>query len=118
MLVYVIAKLSGFLFISIDFQTFQLKQTIGSIAFIALSFGFSFFAMAYDARLPIFQMIHSVTAEMIVNYGIFGSVWITCLFKLLNLSQSENFRTIILNFKWLGLKVSYWVQTLLEKKFK
>lgn len=91
--IYLTTKLSGFLYISIDFKSKDLevkKQFLNVIAFI-ISFGLSLIASSYDAYLPVAHVTHSRLLDMGVNISIHISVWLASLMKPINVVQSNRF---------------------------
>ena len=105
LLIYCVAKLSAFFFISIDFKTFRLKSSILNVVVILLSFGFNLLAMINDYGLPFERFTHSIVMEIFTNAVIRVFAWAAGALKLLNLLQNQKLHRMLENFRWLDSKV-------------
>ena len=90
-LIYGVAKLSGFFFIAMDFQTFNFEQKLWNFTPIVLSIDFSIFAMMNFEKMSVTAFTSSINLEIIVNNVMILSIWMNCLAKFLHLIQNEFF---------------------------
>lgn len=101
-LIYYVAKLSGVVYISIDFSSKKLviKKSFWNIAIFAISFGFSLVSCSFDYYLPVARITHSEILEIGFNFIIFFSIWTSCILKAADGFQSNRFFDILSKLQW------------------
>lgn len=105
-LIYAVAKLSGFFFVSINFENLTLTKNFWHYAFVVYSFGLSFATIFYDAYFPLVEITHSKIMELGINLIFASTVWIVFLLKLTTFAYSDKFFKVIKNLHWCCVKVS------------
>lgn len=108
-LIYGISKLSGFLFISIDFNdsnVITIKQSRLNYVIFAISFGFSLFANTFDAHLNIVTITQSKLTEIGVHFVTRCMLVSMCVLKLLNIVYKRRFFEIVSKLHWCHMKVN------------
>lgn len=103
--IYKAAKFSGFVFISIDFKSFKIRQTKWNFAALCLSFALSFLANFFDAYMNITLVTRSKLMELGVNIIVRAFLYVTCILKTSNYIQSKKFFQVIKNLQWCNTKV-------------
>lgn len=103
--IYKVAKFSGFVFMSIDFKSFQIIPSKWNFVAFALSLGLSFLANFFDAYLNIALVTRSELMEMGVNIIVRVFIYVACILKVSNALQSKKFFRIIKNLQWCDTKV-------------
>lgn len=101
-IIYFMSKISGFIYISIDFDSNKLavKKHFWNTVLFASSFGFSLAANSYDSWLPVSDVTHSKLLEIGTNFIAFFTIWATCFLKVANGIQSQRFFEILSNLQW------------------
>lgn len=106
--IYKVAKLSGFVFISIDFkskQKLKTKKDFRNIIIFVISFCLSLFSITYDAKFTVMNVTHSKLMEIIINLMVDLLVFSPCLIKIVNVFQRLQFFSIISGLHWTEQKV-------------
>lgn len=105
--VYSVAKYSGFLFTSIDFDSKQLKviSCKYNYAIFLASFGLSLAANFYPGYLPVADVAHSKILEIGVNLIIKALLVVVCVLKIAVLFQNDKFFFILSNMQRVHEKV-------------
>lgn len=95
--IFGIVKFSGFIFISIDLSSDEIKvrKYWGNGVLFVASFGLSFIANSYDAYLPTSPIAHSKILEIGTNVIVRLRIYITCFLKLASVIHSKTFFNII-----------------------
>lgn len=104
--IYGVAKISGFIFVSIDFDSMKIKQRLCTKVFYVLSFAFSFAAVYYDSDMDVGKVTRSKLMEMGVNVVIRITVYSALLLKVVNTFYDKKFYEIIKKLSWCHSKVS------------
>lgn len=107
-LIYGVTKLSGFLFISIDFsgsEGLKSYKHFWNWILFGINFGFSLFSLSYDGVLAVIDVTHSRIMEVGLNLLVYTTINITWFVKVLNVVHGRTFFTILSNFQWVELKV-------------
>lgn len=107
--IYLTIKLSGFLYISIDFESEKVKlkkQLLNIFVVLTTSFGLSFIANTYDGYLPVADVTHSGLLDMGLNFALKSLIWLACLMKIANIVQSNRFFESLSILQWNERKVS------------
>lgn len=107
-LIYRVTKLSGFVFISIEFETtarLKIKKDFWNILIFALSFGLSLYSLTYDGRFAVMDVTHSKIMEIIINLMIDLMIFSPCFIKPVNACMSLKFFKIYSYLHWSELKV-------------
>lgn len=96
--IYVVSKISGYVFISIDFDSDSIicirKQWWNFLLF-AISFGFSFSSNFLIGYLPIAKVTHSMLNEFGVNVMMKATIRIYSFLKIANAMQNQKFFKIL-----------------------
>lgn len=106
--IYFISKLSGFLFISVDFKgpsKFVMQRNFLSFIIFGISFGVSSYANTFDGYLPISVITHSYLTEIGINLFTHFSLISMCVLKLLNIIYKRRFFEIVSKLYWCHIKV-------------
>lgn len=107
--IYLTLKLSGFLYISIDFESEKIKvkkQLRNILVVLTTSFGLSLIANSYDAYMPVADVTRSKLLDMGLNFGMKVLIWLACLMKIANIVQSNRFFESLSILQWNERKVS------------
>lgn len=114
-LVNYITKFSGFLFISMDFDSFDKLTVTKSWIYTVVSFAWSFLAVTFSTQFQLATLTHSELLEMGVNFFIKSSLWAQLLLKVLYLAKAKCYLAIVKNYQWCYLKVrTFELSNLLE----
>lgn len=108
-LIYKILKYSGFLFITIDFNSlgnFTKSKRFYDKVLFCISLGLSLYANFFRGYLPVQQFTHSHIMEIGVNLMCFSMVLKTFFLKVSNMAHGQVFFDTIDNLKWCNVKVS------------
>lgn len=109
----ILAKASGFVFITIDFNCLAAKKYKWSHFTNLLSVSVTLFLMTYDGFFDIDWFTKSELMTSGANLIQYLTVWVSCLVKFVSLLQTERFVRIISDLQWCHLKVS--TQSLMYK---
>lgn len=115
MFIYYVAKLSGVIYITIDFglKKAVIKKLFWNTVHFALSFGFSLIACSFDVHLPVAHLTHSKILEIIVGLIVRITIWMTCFLKLSTYFNRRSFYEIMSNLQLVDEKVRclimYWI---------
>lgn len=106
--IYLILKLSGFLYISINIKStsINVKRHFWNNLISIVSFGLSLVANTYDAHLPVAEVTHSKLLDFGVNMNMLGFIWISLILRITNAIQSNRFLEIMSILQWCEKKVS------------
>lgn len=108
-LIHLLSKASGFIFISIDFSSWdELVMTRHSWNYIfsVISLGFSLYSNTFDAYFPVEQVTHSKIMEIGVNLVVRVILGIGCILKASNILYKRRFFSIISKLHWFNVKVA------------
>lgn len=106
--IYKVSKLSGFLFITINFNVhkFTTKLEFRNRILLLISFGFSLVSNTYyDAHFPIAHITHSQLLEVGVNLMSRLTIFANFMMKVTNLVYSLKFFEILSTFQFVNMKV-------------
>lgn len=107
-IIYRIAKLFGFLFMTINFDSiknYTFERRISDLVIFFASFGLSLFACTYDGILPVAALTHSELSGVGVNLICRLSIYATCVLKAANMVFIRRFYDIIVMLNWNHMKV-------------
>ena len=104
---YYLCKLSGFLFISINFDQTKLKQKadLKNILIFLVSLSLSVSANFHTAYFPVAEVLNSEILEIGVNLITKALVFLICIVKILSFLQKEEFMFIISSVQRFNEKV-------------
>lgn len=108
--VYFVSKLSGYVFITMDFegrQGLRIRRIFSSLSFLVVSFAFSIFSFSYNSYVPIVEVTQSQLSEFGINLVSRVIAWSPFCLKLLNLMQSGKISQIFVNIEWCDKKVNF-----------
>lgn len=105
MLIYAFAKLSGFLFISIDFTSFPRYVMWKCWTYTLISFGLSVYSTTFDSQFSVAHVSHSKMMQKGQNAIIMTTIWFPLVFKFIFFPQGQRFFYVLLSFQWINEKV-------------
>lgn len=107
-IIYFIAKISGFVFVSIDLRTYKIVKNNWNAVTFLFSFMFSLIANSFISSL--YLNIESVTQsklmELGVNIIVRAIIYVACFLKLINAALSQTLCEIFFNMHYCETKVS------------
>lgn len=107
-IIYFIAKISGFVFVSIDLKTYKIVESNWNAVIFLISFVFSLIANLFISSLylNIASVTQSKLMELGVNSIVRAIIYVACILKLINAAYSQTFCEIFFNMHYCEMKVS------------
>lgn len=104
-LIYIFAKISGFLFISVDFDSSHQFAYKICWNYTLISLALSYVATSFSVRFSVAQITHSEMMDDAAGLLTKVTIWFPLVFKIFFITQGQKFFSILLSFQWCHKKV-------------